>query len=110
MAFACFLTRTAEGYVLVDCAVVTDNRGFTDDNAHSVVNKQTLADFCARVNFDTRFVAASLGNPAGYELVIMIKKPVCAAVTADCLKARVEEENLCLAPCGRVAVQNRLNI
>ena len=42
----------AEGYAVIDQNIVADYSGFTNDNAHSVVDDQTAANLGPRVNFD----------------------------------------------------------
>jgi hypothetical protein len=42
----------AECDTLIDSAIIADLRRLADDDAETVVDKDTTANFCARVDFD----------------------------------------------------------
>src|SRR6476646_9279064 len=44
---------TAERYPLIDCDIIADFAGFTDDDAHAVIDKTAPADFRAGMNFNS---------------------------------------------------------
>src|SRR6478672_2090034 len=44
---------TAERHPLIDCDVIADFAGFTDDDAHAVIDKTAPADFRAGMNFNS---------------------------------------------------------
>ena len=64
MAFAFFLSRTAERHALVEGNVVADNRRFTDDDTRTVVDEQSGTNLCARMNFNSCKEAGNAGNKA----------------------------------------------
>ena len=54
MAFSVFLTRTAKSYALVNDRTFMHFCRFTDNHAHTVVDKHAAFDFRCRMNFNTR--------------------------------------------------------
>lgn len=60
VTLALVFARAAERHTLIQCAVVTDNGGFADDDTHTVVDEQIFTDRRARVNLYTRFAARAL--------------------------------------------------
>ncbi|MNP33964.1 hypothetical protein D3C76_1272280 [compost metagenome] len=60
MALALLFTRSAKSYSLIQYHIVTDFAGFPDDDTHTVVNKQPVADNRSRVNLNAGKKAAHL--------------------------------------------------
>ena len=110
MALAAVLTGTAEGYVLVYQAVVADDGGFADDDAHAVIDEQSLADGRAGMDLYAGFMPRALAEIAGDQLHIVLIKPVRAPMLAHRLVAGIEKEYLQLIPCGGIAVHRRLQV
>src|SRR5580700_3198007 len=52
VTLADFLARATEGYPLVERYVVADDRSFTNDDAHAVIDEEAAADLGARMNLD----------------------------------------------------------
>ena len=63
MSFTCFLARAAWGDILVDGAIIADNRGFPDYYCHAEVNEYT--NISSGVNLDAREDAAKMREKAG---------------------------------------------
>ena len=55
MTFPGLLTITAERHALIQRHVVSDDGRLSDDNACSMVDKQSLSDRRTRMDFDTGF-------------------------------------------------------
>ena len=98
MALSLILSRSAQCHALIEQAVVPNLRGLTDDNAHAVVNDQTVADGGSGVDLDAGFPAGVLGNAAGQEIAAMAIQPVCDTVIDHGMNAGVQQEDLQLAP------------
>jgi hypothetical protein len=62
-SFTCFLARAAWGDILVDGAIIADNRGFPDYYSHAVVNEYT--NISSGVNLDAREDADKMSEKAG---------------------------------------------
>jgi len=52
VAPAGFFAGTAESYVLIESAVVTNDAGFTDNDAHTVIDEEALPNLRAGMNLD----------------------------------------------------------
>ena len=102
LAFAFVGTRAAEGDILIQQAIVADLGGFADDDAHAVVDDQTSADFCRRMDFHTRSSAGDLGNPTTEKTHFVGIKPVGKAVINLGMQTVVQPKNFKLAACGGV--------
>src|SRR5690606_8983384 len=48
-----FLTSTTERYALIDNDIIANHTSFTDYNTHPMIDKQSLANFSTRMNFNT---------------------------------------------------------
>lgn len=94
VTLALVFARAAERHTLIQCAVVTDNGGFADDDTHTVVDEQIFTDRRARVNLYTRFAARALRDIARDKFHIMAEKPVCLAVRPHRLEAGIQKINL----------------
>ena len=62
MAFAWFALGPAQGYPLIDDAVVADFRGLADDDSRAVIDQHFLADLGAGMDLDPGQEPAELGN------------------------------------------------
>src|SRR5699024_5840992 len=76
VSFMVFFTRSTKCYTLVDCHVVTNVTSFTDDNTHTVIDKQSAPNIRSRMYFYTCQKTHYLGNDAGDEFEIFFIKPV----------------------------------
>ncbi|MNJ59958.1 hypothetical protein D3C77_556650 [compost metagenome] len=52
MAFALIPASAAEGHALINSHVITNLGGFTDDDTHAMVDKETTTDLGPRMNLD----------------------------------------------------------
>ncbi|MNL47118.1 hypothetical protein D3C87_1698850 [compost metagenome] len=103
MTFPFFFTRSPKRDSLIDNHIITDLTGLPDDDTHSVVNKQTVADGCPRMNFNTGHKSANLGNDAGKCKPSPFVKRVSYPVCPNGMKSSVGEDNLKpAAGCGIV--------
>lgn len=89
MAFPFFFTGTAEGYTLVEGYVVADDRRFTDDDAHAMVDEEAFTDLCTGMNFDSRKETGDGGNNPGRDEPLAAVKEVSQAVSPNGVKAGV---------------------
>ena len=93
MAFALFLTRPAEGDTLIEGHVVADDRRFSDDDAHAMVDEQAFADLGAGMDLDAREEAGNRGNEAGRDEPLMLIEEVGQAMGPDGMKAGIAEQD-----------------
>ncbi|MPM31554.1 hypothetical protein SDC9_78109 [bioreactor metagenome] len=110
VALTNILAGTAEGRALIDGHVVSDHGGFADDYANAVVNEQTLADGCRRVDINARAEAARFGNHPAQQLHAARIEKVRPAVHPYRAETRVAKHDLQRGERSRVAVKHRLNI
>ena len=52
VALACLIAGAAQGDALVERAVIANDRGLANDDAHGMVDEEVLADVCGGVNLD----------------------------------------------------------
>ena len=60
MALAGLVAGAAKRDALVERAIIADDSGLADDDAHSMVDEEPSADLGTRVNFHTRHEAREL--------------------------------------------------
>jgi hypothetical protein len=110
VALAGFLARAAKRTALIKQAVIAYLGSFADNNSASVVDKQTLSDFRARVNFNPGNKAAYLRNNTRGNYHISLIKPMRRTVHYNRVNARICQHYFKSAASRRVARLNRLYI
>src|SRR5207249_4878441 len=100
----------AQRDTLVNRAAVTDLGGLADDDAHGMVEKHALADFCAGVDFNAGEPARNMRNKAAQPFEAVVPAPVRAAVQHLRMHARVAGQHFPGRAGGRVAVKNALDV
>ena len=106
MALAAVLAGHAKGDALVDEAVVADDGGLANDDAHAVVNHEPAADLGRRVDFHPIALARVSGDEGGQRVGAVLPEPVGAAVGPDGVHAGVPEDDVCRRVHGGVALDN----
>lgn len=76
MPLALILSRAAQGYSLINSAVVSNDGGFPDDHTGTVIDEQPPADGGAGMDLDVGAAHTALGNPAGQEFQAVPIAPV----------------------------------
>ena len=103
VALALVLTGTAKGHAVVQQAIIANLGGLADDDTHAVVDDQTAADGSTGMDLNTGPESAPLRNAAGDEGHMTHMEKMGDAMIHGCMDAGIEEEDLQLAPGGRVA-------
>jgi hypothetical protein len=62
MPFEFFLARATKCCALIYRYVIANDRGFSDDNAHAVINEQSPTNLRCRMNLDARQEPGDLGE------------------------------------------------
>lgn len=101
------VTGTAERYTVVNRAVVANLSGFTDNDAHAVVNKQAFADLGTRVDLNTGHMPRKLRQRTRKKEMLVFVQPVRLTVVKQGVKALIEQNNFQCGACCRVAVPDR---
>ena len=83
MSLAALLPRPAQGDPLVHGDVVADRSGLTDDDAHTMVDEDSLTNSGSRVNLDPGDRPIQLGQQAGGQEETSAPQPVRYAVQRD---------------------------
>ena len=91
MTLAMFLSRAAQSDALIEGHVVADHRGFSDDHPVSMVDEKSFSDLCARMNLDSGFSCAALGNPSCQEKMARLVQPVRHPVMEHHLEAGIQK-------------------
>ncbi len=105
-----FLTRTAEGHVLIEQHVVADFGGFADDDAHAMVNEEALADAGSGVDLNAGEGAGDVAHHAGDGVPAAAIKPMGQPVQENRVDAGVEQQDLQCVPGGRVALVDGIDL
>jgi len=108
MTLAVLLTRAAERHALIECHVIADDSGLSDDDAITVVDKEILADLRARVDFDACLAHGALRDPPRPEIMSAEIELMRDAIMQHDLKARIEE-HLHVRVYRRVTLANDLD-
>jgi hypothetical protein len=96
----------AERDPLIDDAVIADLRRLADYDAETVVDKDTPANFCARVNFDARQHPTQMRDKASQPIKMSIPQAMSQAMRHEGMQAWIAREDFELAARGRVSLQN----
>ena len=100
----------AERDALIELHMLADGRRLADDDAGAVVDKEVVADRCARVDVDAGELVGVFGHHARQHGDAHFVQPVRHAVNADGFKRGVGEHDLVAAHRGGVAVVSGLNV
>jgi hypothetical protein len=93
MPFEFFLARTAERRTLIQCHVIANDRGFSNDDPHSVINEQATPNLRCRMNLDAGQEPGDLGEPSGQQAEMVVPKPVRKPVRANSVQTRVTQHD-----------------
>ena len=93
VALACLIAGAAQGDALVERAVIANDRGLANNDAHGMVDEEVLADMCGGVNLDAGHMPGYLRHDAGKAFATMVPQPVLGHVIPFGVKAGVGEED-----------------
>ena len=103
MALALVLAGAAQRNTVVKQDIVADLGSLTDDNAHAVVDHKAPADLGSGVDLNAGALPVPLGlKPRQKEQLMLIEK-MRDPMPDDGVDARIEQEDLQLAPSRRIA-------
>ena len=75
----------------IQCNVISNNRGFPDDNAMTMINEQTFSNDRTGMNLDTGFSCRSLRDPSGSEVMPFFVEFMRLSIFPDRLKTRIQQ-------------------
>ena len=102
---------TAQGHAVVQHHVVTDLSGFTNDNAHAVIDEETAANGRAGVNLHTGQKTSKLRESTSQSLrLILLPELMGQTVNPNGVHTRIVQRNLDSATRSRVVLADVLNI
>src|SRR3990167_9088770 len=110
MALTLVPTGAAKGYTLVKSDVIADLGGFTDDDAHTVVDKETPANLRTRVNFDTRRPAPEVRHHSRQPLPATAPQRMRQAMQPHRMQPRIASDHLKGITRRRIAMKYALDI
>ena len=94
----------AEGDTVVEHDTIANLCGFTDDNAHAMVNKEAAADSCAWVDFHAGKEAVNLRQDARGPAQATLPHPVRNAVRPHRVEAGIYHRIFDVATRGRIVI------
>jgi hypothetical protein len=65
VAFLFFKRCTTQDDTFINQAIVADLSSLPHHHTHPMINEESLADFCTRMDFDSREPPAKMGNQTG---------------------------------------------
>ena len=80
-----------------------------DHHTHTVINKETLPDFCSRMDFYTGQKARKERNPACQQPEIQTPKLMRQPVKHHCMKPWVAQKHLCTRARSRITGKYGVN-
>ena len=110
MTLALLPAGAAQGYAMVEGAVVADDRGLTDDNAHAVIDEETPTNVGTGMDLDTGEQACDVRQHPRRPLVTPQPQPVRETMRDHRVQTRVGGHDLEGVACGRIAVENAADI
>ena len=110
VAFFLDEARATESDAVVQHDIVAHVSGFTNDNAHAVIDKKPPSDCCTRVDFYSRCGAGELGKCACGEAMLAHPQGVGEPVRPHGVQSRVQQGGFQAAAGGRIAMTRSLNV
>lgn len=93
VALACLIAGAAQGDALVERAVIANDRGLANNDAHGMVDEEVLADVCGGVNLDAGHMPGYLRHDAGKAFATMVPQPVLGHMVPFGVKAGVGKKD-----------------
>src|SRR5829696_9151839 len=109
VSLAALLPRPAQRHPLVYGDVVTDQGGLTNDNAHTVIDEDTLAEPCSRMNLDPGDRPTKMCQQTRGEKEARAPQPVRYSVQSDGMEPRRRQNRLDCRARGRVTLADGTN-
>src|SRR5690625_1460101 len=105
MPFALFFTAAPKNYALIKCHIVANFGRFTNDDSHTVIDEDALANLGTRVDLDAGEKAVDMGDQPGDEIKPMSVKEMGHPVHLQCMKPRIAGEHLQQRTSRRIAIK-----
>src|SRR5438552_4617217 len=86
--------RAAQGYAVIDGAIVADLRGFADHRPHPRIDEQPLADARAGMDLDAGEHPPEMRHEAASQMPAALPEPVGEAVIEQRLETGVAQHDL----------------
>lgn len=93
VALARLIAGSAQGDALVEGAIVADDGGLANDDAHGMVDEEVPADMRGGVNFDTGYMAGYLRHDTREAFAAVVPQPVLGHMIPFCVKAGIGEKD-----------------
>jgi hypothetical protein len=110
MPLATLISSAPERNALIEQHFVPNLSCFADDDAHSMIDKQALADFCTWMDLNSGEKASLLRNDPRYDEALATIEPVRDSVQHERVKAGVAEQDFQSALCGGILSLNRPDV
>src|SRR4051812_40172580 len=91
MPFAVLLAGAPESDTLVERNVIADDRRFSDDHAHPMIDEDATPNSSSRVNLDAGQPSCNLREPSRRQKEAVVPKPVVHAEEPHRVQARVTQ-------------------
>src|SRR5210317_2392456 len=102
--------HATESHPVVNGDIVANFSRFTNDHTHTMIDEKFLADLCAGMDLDAGKETPQMRCKPAKKIKFVCPEPVCDAIKPHRMQSGVTEENLHYTACGRVPVENRINI
>jgi hypothetical protein len=110
VALAGFFAGSAKGDALVNQAVVSEDGGFANHNAHAVVNKKGFAEGGTWMDFYPSDEARKMGNKPGDDRYVEVMQLVRDAMQHNCMEAGVKQEDFQRISCRWILFKNNVEV
>jgi hypothetical protein len=91
---------------MIQGAIVADDRGLTDHNAHPVVDKKTSPNACTWMNLDTSEPSRDARYPASEPSKPHIPNPMRQPMHKHCMETGVACDDLPRTSCCGISIKN----
>src|SRR6056297_770999 len=105
-----FYAESAKCDTLVNFHVAANYGGLANNNTCPVIDTKVVANHRTRMYIDAGLAVGVFRNDPGYEINAIAKHAVCNSVGRDCVKTGIGTNDLSPALCGRVALEDGVNI
>src|SRR5262249_8079790 len=110
VALTSILARTTQSYALIQQHVITDFRGLTNHDAHSVIDEETASDASSGMDLYAGNGSRELAHHARGRIPSGAIEPVREAMQQNGMHAGITQQDFEHTACGRVTPEYRIDL
>ena len=108
--FGMLFTRPPQRYTVIQLTVISDDGSLSDDNTHSMINQQTSANRCPRMNFYPCPMPGDVGIQPCQKKQMMLVQEMRNPMKGQCTDMRIQQQNFQLGMRCRIVLQGAVEV